>query len=119
MNRVELNTYKLLERETAHPYLKEMLGFPPYYGANLDALHDCLTQLGPTEVIFADYYAAAETEREKGGFLFRLMRVFNDSAEENPDLTLIIPEAGAADEAEEESAESLSDTTQADTSTWE
>ena len=31
--------------ETAHEYLAKTLRLPDYYGKNLDALHDCLTDL--------------------------------------------------------------------------
>lgn len=36
---------KLIEKE-GHDYLKEVLDFPDYYGKNLDALYDCLTDIG-------------------------------------------------------------------------
>jgi len=29
-----------------HDYLKEVFDFPDYYGKNLDALYDCLTDIG-------------------------------------------------------------------------
>ena len=32
--------------EDGHNYLKEVLNFPDYYGKNLDALYDCLTEIG-------------------------------------------------------------------------
>ena len=32
--------------EEGHNYLKEVLNFPDYYGKNLDALYDCLTEIG-------------------------------------------------------------------------
>lgn len=34
---------KLIASE-GHKYLKEALDFPDYYGENLDALYDCLTE---------------------------------------------------------------------------
>lgn len=41
-----------LIKEEGHDYLKEMLNFPDYYGKNLDALYDCLCEIGvETEII--------------------------------------------------------------------
>ncbi len=35
-----------------HAYMKEQLHFPDYYGANLDALNDCLTDISaPLRII--------------------------------------------------------------------
>lgn len=33
-------------KKYSHDYLKEELSFPDYYGKNLDALYDCLTDIG-------------------------------------------------------------------------
>ena len=35
-----------LIKEEGHDYLKEAFNFPDYYGKNLDALYDCLTEIG-------------------------------------------------------------------------
>lgn len=49
MKTIELDG-KLIKKE-GHDYLKEMFNFPDYYGKNLDALYDCLTDIGvETEV---------------------------------------------------------------------
>lgn len=34
-----------LIRDRGHDYLAEALNFPDYYGKNLDALYDCLTEI--------------------------------------------------------------------------
>ena len=47
-----LDGKKMVSREETHQYLKETFGFPDYYGKNLDALHDCLTEMGEMEVEF-------------------------------------------------------------------
>ena len=47
-----LDGKKMVSREETHAYLKETFGFPEYYGKNLDALHDCLTEMGEMEVEF-------------------------------------------------------------------
>ena len=44
MNYIEIDG-KLIKSE-GHDYLKETLNFPDYYGKNLDALYDCLTEIG-------------------------------------------------------------------------
>ena len=42
---------KLIKRD-GHDYLKEALNFPDYYGKNLDALYDCLCEIGvETEIV--------------------------------------------------------------------
>ena len=41
-----------LIKERGHDYLMEMLNFPDYYGKNLDALYDCLCEIGEdTEIV--------------------------------------------------------------------
>ncbi len=39
------------DREHIHPYLKERLDLPDYYGNNLDALNDVLTEMLPVRII--------------------------------------------------------------------
>ena len=44
LNLIEIDG-KLIKKE-GHDYIKEVLNFPDYYGKNLDALYDCLTEIG-------------------------------------------------------------------------
>lgn len=67
-----------------HDILAEAFGFPAYYGRNLDALHDCLTEIGEdTAVIVTDMGSAEETGR-------RMLSVFADACRENPHLSLYL-----------------------------
>ncbi|MBQ7221581.1 MAG: barstar family protein [Synergistaceae bacterium] len=80
--RVTLDALRLQKKEEAHKYLRETLNFPEYYGGNLDALHDCLTELDDVSVEFVNAEKA-------GGYFARVMGVFIDSAEENPGLKVL------------------------------
>ena len=50
MRRIILDGRELTSKEKLHSVLKEALNLPDYYGNNLDALHDCLTQMPGIEL---------------------------------------------------------------------
>mgnify|MGYP002514582791 FL=1 len=62
---------KLIKKQ-GHDYLKEALNLPDYYGKNLDALYDCLTEIdGEIELVNAD-----EVESD-------IIETFTDASREN------------------------------------
>lgn len=77
--------------EDLHHSLAEGLRFPAWYGGNLDALHDCLTDLNePTELIVRGETALdALLGRRANAF----RRVLDDSTEENPHLIVRFEDA--------------------------
>ena len=77
-----LDALEMAEKTAAHDYLKKMLSLPDYYGNNLDALYDCLTELGQTQIRFVGLDDAAET------YFAKVLSVFLEAAEENPCLKL-------------------------------
>lgn len=81
--RVILDALKLTDKKQAHKYLREALNFPDYYGCNLDALHDCLTELDDVQVGFVN------ADKVKGDYFAGVLEVFRDSADENDGLTLL------------------------------
>ena len=65
-----------------HELIAESLCFPDWYGHNLDALMDCLTDLEDVAVTLTRWENLPfETEC--------FWRVFRQAAEENPDLTVM------------------------------
>ena len=70
-----LDGKKMVSREETHRYLKETFGFPDYYGKNLDALHDCLAEMGEMEVEIEN---AAEMLAALGRYGELLMQVLED-----------------------------------------
>ena len=68
---VILDARKLGEKKAAHEYLKKIFSFPDYYGCNLDALYDCLSEMGPMSVHII------HTE-EAGDYYRKVLSVFED-----------------------------------------
>lgn len=81
---VELNCENLSQRKQAHVYLAQMLPFPEYYGKNLDALFDCLTELRDCTIILTGTAALLEA----GGYGVKVLRVMEEAARANPGLLL-------------------------------
>ena len=78
--RVELNGARLRYPSRVHRVLARKLRFPAWYGRNLDALYDCLTDLHEdTELVLVKWTAPG---------LQMLRRVMEDAAMENPHLTV-------------------------------
>lgn len=83
MKQITLDGNLLADAAQVHSYLKECLEFPEYYGNNLDALHDCLTDLDTIEITI--------TAPEEDGAIFqRVLRVFKAADRENDSLKLIV-----------------------------
>ena len=87
MKKYELFLSSSQDRDDLHDYLSRKLEFPYYYGRNLDALYDCLTEItedtciGITEQIWEDDGAA---------YIERMNRVFREAEEVNPSLCVFI-----------------------------
>lgn len=86
MKRVVLSEDALRSPRLVHTQLARELGFPAWYGANLDALHDCLTALPEEACIVLPAPAGPNGAEEP--WAARLRRVLQDCRAENPRLHL-------------------------------
>ena len=81
MKEITINCATIASMAEIHEILARELNFPQWYGRNLDALHDCLTDLSAdTAIILAD---AAKADP-------RLIAVLRDASGENPHLRIYI-----------------------------
>ena len=85
MKKVLCDLSSLAGREQIHEYLKIKLDFPDYYGKNLDALYDCLTDISE-DVCVGLYLPSADAET--ADYCRRIRRVFTDAEQENRHLTV-------------------------------
>lgn len=81
MKKIELDGRLLCRSEEGHAYIKKMMGFPEYYGKNLDALYDLLTELGTQVEIQIGYC----DEMDKA-----IKKVFIDASNENNNLNIVL-----------------------------
>ena len=86
MKTIKLEFKNIETMRALHIYLQYKLDFPAYYGRNLDALYDCLTDIGEdTRITLTPGDACGECAAS----MQRLLRVFADAQEENPHLTIV------------------------------
>lgn len=82
MNKITLKLDKFSKKEELHSYLKKKMKFPDYYGENLDALFDCLTDISTDTAVDIKYDADNELQRA-------VLAVFSDAVSQNTHLAII------------------------------
>ena len=80
MRLLQLDMNKMGNEEEVHNYLTEQLGFPDYYGKNLDALYDMLTS-GLEENVCIELARCADETSPVYGFSKKIEKVMTDAAE--------------------------------------
>ena len=81
-----INCSTIREKEDLHRLFRETLCFPDWYGNNLDALYDCLTDYSGT-VRILDWENA---ENQLGSYGKKAKKVITAAALHNADLYLYI-----------------------------
>ena len=79
---IEITLDGTMGMDAIHTQLAETFRFPDYYGRNLDALYDCLTELDETEIRFVNLDAAGDS------YFSRVLSVFQEARDQNPRLRL-------------------------------
>lgn len=86
MREIILDGRRMDSRSLAFAYLKQALDLPDYFGNNLDALADCLSELAQVRVVLR--YSLAMINA-LGGYGHQLMDVFQEEAASRPDFIFI------------------------------
>ena len=81
-----------------HLQLSELLDLPEYYGRNLDALADCLSEIHQPTCLVVEHPQALE--EQLGDYAARFLRVLDQAARENPRFTYEVRKQGGMKLAE-------------------
>ena len=85
MKTVILDAKRMEEKGPAHDYLQEVLDLPDYYGGNLDALYDCLTEMNDLQIQIIN-------SEDAEGYYPRIYDVLEEAAEENEGISIELME---------------------------
>lgn len=84
MRTIRLDLRSVEDKEALHFLLKEKLGLPDYYGANLDALWDMLCEID--EELCLEIETGTELPGETGLYMSKFLITMKQAEEENPNL---------------------------------
>lgn len=87
MKDITIDCMGFVPRSDLHRAFANALSFPDYYGNNLDALHDCLTDITePTRIRLLHWEAA---EEKLGNYARSAKRAILEAAIENTNLAVL------------------------------
>lgn len=88
MNTVTIHCDSIKNAEQFHTALAQGLDFPDWYGNNLDALYDCLTDIDEeTELVLENWHALEYALKDYSG---KALYVFHHACLENESLTITL-----------------------------
>lgn len=91
METIVIDGRYVISREALHDQLAARLDLPGYYGRNLDALYDLLTERSePTRLVIAHREALA---RHLGDYARALLETLEEADRDNPALQVLCGEA--------------------------
>jgi len=83
---IQLDPHRITNKQDMAAYMRENLDLPDYFGGNLDALYDCLSEYTEDVVFTIDRMALREITFS--GYSYRVLRVLEDSTRENDHIGL-------------------------------
>lgn len=87
MKEITIDCRGFVPRSDLHRAFANALSFPDHYGNNLDALHDCLTEIHEETRIRLENWEAAEAAL--GSYARNAKRAILDAAIENTNLAVL------------------------------
>ena len=87
MKDITIDCRGFVPRSDLHKAFANALSFPDHYGNNLDALHDCLTDISEETRIRLLHWEDAE--QNLGSYARATKRAILDAATENPKLAVL------------------------------
>ena len=90
MRVIVLDGKMMTDPAAAHKYIAETAGFPEWYGKNLDALNDCLGELGKNTCVVL--LNEGTMRKQLGGYAARMLDVFENASEQPYSFDFVICE---------------------------
>ena len=88
MNIITLDCGELKSSQAFHESIAKAMHFPDYYGQNLDALFDCLTDIRQDqELVLLNWHAFSYAMKD---YAEKVLYVFRCACQENPHLTVTL-----------------------------
>lgn len=87
MDYYTLDGSRLTDKKDLHAYISGLLQLPDCYGNNLDALYDCLCEIGADTTV--DFINVGIAKSALGDYFNAFATVLNDAAVYNPHLSII------------------------------
>lgn len=86
IKKVYLETNRLSNKEDMSDYFEEVFSFPDYFGRNLDAAYDCLSEVEEDTNIYIDREGLIKMASDE--YAYKVLRMLVDVCQSNPHLRL-------------------------------